>query len=100
MFQSTDAYCASLAHKVNHSFNPNAKFDVFNHPKFGLIPSVRTTMDLSEDEEVIKTIASTLQLFDFRFLFLMDTNGMKHRNGTKRHGKRARSGERKSKTKG
>ena len=32
---STAAYCASLAHKANHSFNPNCQFVVFDHPKFG-----------------------------------------------------------------
>ena len=26
-------YCGSLAHKCNHSFNPNAQFVVFDHPK-------------------------------------------------------------------
>ena len=29
LFQSKDEYCATLAHKVNHSFEPNAKFDAF-----------------------------------------------------------------------
>ena len=32
---STAAYCASLAHKANHSFDPNCQFVVFDHPKFG-----------------------------------------------------------------
>ena len=50
--QSTTQYRGSLAHKCNHSFTPNAQFVVFDHPKFGLIPSVSSTADISEGEEV------------------------------------------------
>ena len=50
--QSSDAYCASLAHKTNHSFQPNAQFTVFNHPKFGVIPCVATIVDIEQGEEV------------------------------------------------
>jgi hypothetical protein len=35
-----------LAHKVNHSFEPNAKFDAFDHPQFGLIPYIVTIVDI------------------------------------------------------
>ena len=51
--QSEDRYCATLAHKTNHSFQPNAQFVVFDHPKFGLIPSVSTTSDVRQGEEVM-----------------------------------------------
>ena len=50
--QSEDRYCATLAHKTNHSFQPNAQFVVFQHPKFGLIPAVMVTQDLEQGEEV------------------------------------------------
>ena len=50
--QSEDRYCATLAHKTNHSFLPNAQFVVFEHPKFGLIPAVMVTQDLEQGEEV------------------------------------------------
>ena len=50
--QSEEHYCATLAHKTNHSFLPNAQFVVFEHPKFGLIPAVMVTQDLEQGEEV------------------------------------------------
>ena len=33
-FRSIDTYCASLAHKTNHSFSPNARFCLFHHPRY------------------------------------------------------------------
>ena len=33
-FRSLDTYCASLAHKTNHSFSPNARFCLFHHPRY------------------------------------------------------------------
>ena len=45
-------YCASLAHKTNHSFIPNAEFVVFDHPRFGLVPSILTTQDIDAGEEI------------------------------------------------
>ena len=46
-------YCASLAHKANHSFNPNAKFCSFYHPRFGLIPALRAIKPISAGSEVL-----------------------------------------------
>ena len=43
---------ASLAHKTNHSFMPNAELDVFDHPRFGLVPCVTATHDIEAGEEV------------------------------------------------
>jgi histone-lysine N-methyltransferase SETD7 len=40
---SPSKYCASLGHKVNHSFTPNARFEPFSHPRFGQIKCVRAT---------------------------------------------------------
>ena len=30
------AYCATIGHKANHSFQPNAKYVQVYHPRFGL----------------------------------------------------------------
>ena len=37
---STSAYSATLGHKANHSFKPNAKWGRIEHPRFGLICSI------------------------------------------------------------
>ncbi|KAJ4462086.1 putative histone-lysine N-methyltransferase SETD7 [Paratrimastix pyriformis] len=37
----TSAYCATLAHKANHSFTPNAEYCRFMHPRFGDIKGIR-----------------------------------------------------------
>jgi hypothetical protein len=36
-------YCATLGHKMNHSFRPNCMEWFFDHPRFGVIPCERTT---------------------------------------------------------
>ena len=81
-FRSYTNYCASLAHKTNHSFVPNrlastavtlatniimlmpysllshqflSEFVVFDHPKFELIPCIATTVDIQQGEEVSPT---------------------------------------------
>ena len=51
-YVSTKAYKASAAHKCNHSFTPNAKFSLFDHPRFGPIPAVETIADIKEGEEI------------------------------------------------
>ena len=51
-FRSLDTYCASLAHKTNHSFLPNSQFLVFDHPKYGLIPCISAISDIAKGEEV------------------------------------------------
>ena len=45
-------YRASLGHKINHSFEPNCKWDQIIHPTFGRIPSVITLMDLKAGTEL------------------------------------------------
>ena len=52
LLQSSHAYCATLAHKTNHSFLPNGQFVVFDHPKYGLIPCIATIVDIQQGEEV------------------------------------------------
>jgi len=51
-FISSANYCASLAHKTNHSFLPNAEFVAFDHPRFGLVPCLLSTHDIEKDEEI------------------------------------------------
>jgi len=48
----TANYCASSAHKTNHSFMPNAELVIFDHPRFGLVPSVLSTHDIEAGEEI------------------------------------------------
>lgn len=45
-------YCASLAHKTNHSFIPNCEFSEFNHPRWGLVPCIEAMHDIAEGEEI------------------------------------------------
>ena len=52
-YQNTQNYCASLAHKANHSFKPNAKFILFYHPRFGPVPALVTTLPVPSDGEVL-----------------------------------------------
>ena len=51
-FVSLRKYQASLAHKANHSFNPNGKFVLFEHPRFGKVPSIITIKDVEKDSEI------------------------------------------------
>ena len=45
-------YCASLAHKLNHSFTPNCDWVNADHPVFGFIPAARAVEDVMPGEEV------------------------------------------------
>ncbi len=49
---STSCYSASLAHKTNHSFLPNAEFVAYDHPRFGLVPCLMCTHDVEPGEEI------------------------------------------------
>ncbi|XP_065059251.1 histone-lysine N-methyltransferase SETD7-like [Rhopilema esculentum] len=51
-YSSTEVYCATLGHKANHSFTPNAKYDRFDHPRFGRIKCIRTIKSVEADEEL------------------------------------------------
>ena len=46
-------YWASLGHKANHSFEPNAKYMHLYHPKFGDIMSVISIKNIAKDEEIV-----------------------------------------------
>merc|ERR1719259_724699 len=52
-FRSTSQYCATLAHKANHSFIPNAKYAPFHHPRFGVVPSIVSLTEIKAGREVL-----------------------------------------------
>ena len=45
-------YCATLGHKINHSFSPNCQFSHYSHPLYGEIPCVVTTQHVDKGEEL------------------------------------------------
>jgi hypothetical protein len=47
-------YRATLAHKINHSFFPNARFSDFAHPRFGRILCVVTLKPVKEGDELLR----------------------------------------------
>lgn len=47
-----EVYNATLGHKINHSFAPNCRWDVMEHPAFGRIPRVVTLIDLKAGTEL------------------------------------------------
>jgi len=49
----TESYCATLAHKTNHSFTPNCQWNDFFHPRFGLLRSVQAIRHIDEGEEIL-----------------------------------------------
>eukprot|EP00096_Caligus_rogercresseyi_P013500 TRINITY_DN6132_c0_g1_i1.p1 TRINITY_DN6132_c0_g1~~TRINITY_DN6132_c0_g1_i1.p1 ORF type:complete len:539 (-),score=84.83 TRINITY_DN6132_c0_g1_i1:1625-3199(-) len=51
-FRKLKNYCATLAHKTNHSFLPNAEFLSFDHPRFGVIPCLVLNHDVEAGEEI------------------------------------------------
>jgi len=51
-FRAMSNYCASLAHKTNHSFVPNSEFVVFDHPRFGVIPCIASIHSIAAGEEI------------------------------------------------
>jgi histone-lysine N-methyltransferase SETD7 len=64
-WSSTSKYCASLAHKCNHSFDPkkqNAKYDMALHPRFSLIKSIRTLRAVPKDEELFVDYGYSLKI--------------------------------------
>ena len=70
-FVSLNRYKASLAHKINHSFDPNCRWGVINHPTFGRVPRVVTMKDLKAGEVTCKCLKITQNIaFEwFNFVF-------------------------------
>ncbi len=52
-YVSLSRYCATLGHKVNHSFTPNCSEWFFEHPRFGVVPCERTTRPVKRGEELL-----------------------------------------------
>ena len=51
-YVSLDNYCATLGHKINHSFRPNCEEWFFDHPRFGILPCERAKRDIKAGEEL------------------------------------------------
>ena len=51
-YSSKTHFRASCAHKCNHSFEPNAKFVLYCHPRFGKVPSIQAIKNIEVGEEV------------------------------------------------
>lgn len=49
----TRKYCASLGHKVNHSFHPNCEFGTVQHPVWGRVRTVVTLQPVHQGEELL-----------------------------------------------
>jgi len=47
-----DNYCATLGHKINHSFVYNCTEWFFKHPRHDLIPCTKAIRDISKGEEL------------------------------------------------
>ena len=52
-YTSLERYCATLGHKANHSFTPNAKWSRLEHPRFGLICAIQVLEDLPRGSEIL-----------------------------------------------
>ena len=59
-YHLTSQYCATLAHKANHSFTPNVEWTLYEHPRFGLIRALTTTVPIKRDEEILVNYQMTL----------------------------------------
>lgn len=60
----TSHYCATLGHKANHSFEPNCKYDRFNHPRFGEIKCIRTIKEVYPGDELTVAYGYDHEKFD------------------------------------
>ena len=45
-------YKGSFGHKVNHSFQPNSMYTLFDSPRYGLVQAVKTLENVREGEEL------------------------------------------------
>ena len=52
-YHLTSQYCATLAHKANHSFKPNVEWTLYEHPRFGLIRGLTTVVPVKQGEEIL-----------------------------------------------
>lgn len=59
-YHLTSQYCATLAHKSNHSFTPNGEWSLFEHPRFGLVRSITAMKDIAKGEEILVNYTMTI----------------------------------------
>lgn len=52
-YHKINQYCATLAHKANHTFTPNSEWTLYEHPRFGLIRSLTARTAIKKDEEIL-----------------------------------------------
>ena len=52
-FHKLSQYCATLAHKTNHSNRNNAEWALVEHPRFGLIRGISSQIPIKKDEEIL-----------------------------------------------
>eukprot|EP00451_Oxyrrhis_marina_P017711 CAMPEP_0204343666 /NCGR_PEP_ID=MMETSP0469-20131031/25064_1 /ASSEMBLY_ACC=CAM_ASM_000384 /TAXON_ID=2969 /ORGANISM="Oxyrrhis marina" /LENGTH=173 /DNA_ID=CAMNT_0051328803 /DNA_START=60 /DNA_END=578 /DNA_ORIENTATION=- len=51
-FARAKVYCATLGHKANHHRPNNARYEAFEHPRFGMIKCVQAITRIRPGEEV------------------------------------------------
>ena len=61
-FASTRVYTATVGHKANHSFEPNAKYVEVFHPRFGHIKGIRALKPILARHEVLVHYGYTNQM--------------------------------------
>ena len=59
---STDVYRATIGHKANHSFEPNAEYVQVFHPRFGHIKGIRALRPILPHTEVLVHYGYTNQM--------------------------------------
>jgi len=59
-YHLTSQYCATLAHKANHSFVPNCEWTLFEHPRFGLIRALTAQKAIPKEEEILVNYMMTI----------------------------------------
>ena len=47
-----DQYCATLAHKTNHSLTPNTRWGRLDHPRFGMVVTIIAIKTIQMGEEL------------------------------------------------
>ena len=78
---ATSQYRATLGHKANHSFRPNAKYDLFSaHPVLGLIMGIRALVDIPAGVEVLANYHYSPDVYEALGLQLVDKLCLKVRN--------------------
>jgi len=59
-YHLTSQYSATLAHKANHSFQPNCEWTLYEHPRFGLIRALTATVPIERGAEILVNYQMTL----------------------------------------